>query len=150
MAKKKPVKNRKKPPARKVKQNPRKGARVVPRKKKPSAARSPSARSPNVRSPSARPAVVATPPTLGRPKVTGEELLYMLFKEDYHARQIFEFLRVEKLKELEMYSAAEILRRLSNPIKETVERVRRSLAEHNRYLAGDEEFARAHKKERKA
>jgi len=145
MAKKKPVKNRKKPPARKVKQNPRKGARVVPRKKKPSAAR-PS----NARSPSARPAVVAIPQTLGRPKVTGEELLYMLFKEDYHARQIFEFLRVEKLKELEMYSAAEILRRLSNPIKETVERVRRSLAEHNRYLAGDEEFARAHKKERKA
>lgn len=144
MAKKKPVKNRKKPPARKVKQNPRKGARVVPRKKKPSAAR-PS----NARLPSARPAVVAAPPTLGRPKVTGEELLYMLFKEDYHARQIFEFLRVEKLKELEMYSSAEILRRLSHPIKETVERIRRSLAEHNRYLAGDEQFAREHKKERK-
>jgi hypothetical protein len=154
MAKKKPVKNRKKPPARKVKQNPRKGARVVPRKKKPSAARPSSARATNgrpasVRPASPRPAVVAIPQTLGRPKVTGEELLYMLFKEDYHARQIFEFLRVEKLKELEMYSSAEILRRLSHPIKETVERIRRSLAEHNRYLAGDEQFAREHKKERK-
>lgn len=134
MAKKKPVKNRKKPPARKAQQNPRKGARVAPRKKKPVAL---------------RPAPAAAAPSLGRPKVTGEELLYMLFKEDYHARQIFEFLRVEKLKELEMYSSAEILRRLSHPIKETVERIRRSLAEHNRYLAGDEEFARAHKKERK-
>lgn len=135
MAKKKPVKNRKKPPARKAQQNPRKGARVAPRKKKPVA-------------PRPAPAAAAAP-SLGRPKVTGEELLYMLFKEDYHARQIFEFLRVEKLKELEMYSSAEILRRLSHPIKETVERIRRSLAEHNRYLAGDEEFARAHKKERK-
>jgi hypothetical protein len=135
MAKKKPVKIRKKPPIRKKQQNPRKGARVAPRKKKPSAV---------------RPPLAPAPPTLGRPKVTGEELLYMLFKEDYHARQIFEFLRVEKLKELEMYSAGEILRRLSHPIKETVERIRRSLAEHNRYLAGDEEFARAHKKERKA
>jgi hypothetical protein len=134
MAKKKPAKNRKKPAARKPKQNPRKGARVVPRKKKAAVA---------------RPAI-APAPTIGRPKVTGEELLYMLFKEDYHARQIFEFLRVEKLKELEMYSAAEILRRLSHPIKETVERIRRSLAEHNRHLAGDEEFVRTHKKERKS
>ncbi len=69
----------------------------------------------------------------------------MLFKEDFHARQIFKFLSVATVKQLEQYSAAEILRRLSRPIKETVERIRRSLAERNRCLAGDEEFALEHK-----
>jgi hypothetical protein len=130
MAKKKPAKSRKTAAGRKpVKKNPRKGARVPVRKKKTAAP---------------RPAVEAAP-TLGRPKVTGDEDLDMLFKEDYHARQIFVFLRVKTLKELERFSAGEILRRLSNPIKETVERIRRSLAERNRCLNGDEEFALDHK-----
>lgn len=147
MAKKKPAKNKKsaagrvatkktarKPvPVRKpvVKQNPRKGARVVPSKKKPPAALAP----------------VEVTPSLGRPKVTGEEDLDMFFKEDYHARQIFKFLNVRTLKDLERYSAGEILRRLSNPIKETVERIRRSLAHHNRCLNGDETYALEHKDE---
>jgi hypothetical protein len=130
MAKKKPAKSRKTAAGRKpVKKNPRKGARVAVRKKKPAAPK-----------PAAEPV-----PTLGRPKVTGDEDLDMLFKEDYHARQIFVFLRVKTLKELERFSAGEILRRLSNPIKETVERIRRSLAERNRCLNGDEEFALDHK-----
>jgi hypothetical protein len=136
MVKKKPAK-RKKPSAgrkavrKRVKQNPRKGARVAPRKKKPAAGAAPS----------------HVAPTLGRPKVTGEEDLDMFFKEDFHARQIFKFLNVQTLKDLERYSAAEILRRLSNPIKETVERIRRSLAQFNRCLNGDEEFALEHKEE---
>jgi hypothetical protein len=88
-------------------------------------------------------------PSLGRPKVTGEEDLDMLFKEDYHARQIFKFLRVGTVKELEGYSAAEILRVLSRPIKETVERIRRLLAERNRCLAGDQDFALEHKENAK-
>jgi hypothetical protein len=89
--------------------------------------------------------VVAPAATLGRPKVTGDEDLDLLFKEDYHARQIFKFLSVSTVKQLEQFSAAEILRRLSRPIKETVERVRRSLAERNRCLEGDEDFALEHR-----
>jgi spore cortex formation protein SpoVR/YcgB (stage V sporulation) len=113
MAKKKPAKSKKAAAGRKAaKKNPRKGARVVIAKKRrllPAPA-------------------VESSPTLGRPKVTGEEDLDLLFKEDYHARQIFKFLNVSTVKQLEQFSAAEILRRLSRPIKETVERVRRSLA----------------------
>ena len=80
-------------------------------------------------------------PSLGRPKVTGEELLFMLFKEDYHARQIFDFLRVEKVKDLEQYSPQQIVKQLSRPITETVDRIRRKLAEKNRCLRDDAEFA---------
>src|SRR5262249_22302875 len=112
---------------------PRKAARAANRVTKPTAARPP----------------VNAGATLGRPKVTGEEDLDMLFKEDYHARQIFKFLRVNTVKELEGYSAAEILRVLSRPIKETVERIRRSLAERNRCLAGDQGFALEHKEHAK-
>lgn len=129
MAKKKPVRRKKPAAGRKPARNPRKGARVPVRKKKPAAAA----------------AAADAGPSLGRPKVTGDEDLDMLFKEDYHARQIFVFLRVKTVKELEQYSAGEILRRLSAPIKETVERIRRSLAVRNRCLIGDEEFAREHK-----
>jgi hypothetical protein len=78
---------------------------------------------------------------LGRPKVTGEELLFLLFKEDYHARQIFDFLRVERVKELEEYTPQQIIKRLTKPITETVDRIRRKLAQNNRCLRDDAEFA---------
>ena len=58
--------------------------------------------------------------------VTQEEKLYMLFKEDYHARQIFEFLRVETVKDLEQFSPQQIVKLLSQPIQKTVLRIRRS------------------------
>src|SRR5438105_1272658 len=104
MAKKKPARSKKAAAGRKpVKKNPRKGARVVarvvPRKGK---ARIPASR------PRMAPVVVPaieSPPTLGRPTVTGDEDLDMLFKEDYHARQIFKFLNVTTLKQLEQFSA---------------------------------------------
>ena len=92
-------------------------------------------------------AAPSKPITLGRPTVTGEELLYMLFKEDFHARQIFEFLRVETVKELEQHSPQEIIKRLSQPLVQTVERIRRALAARNRSLAGDEQFALDYKSE---
>jgi hypothetical protein len=79
--------------------------------------------------------------SLGRPKVTGEEKLYMLFKEDFHARQIFTFLRVETVRELEQFSPKEIVKRLSKPIKDTVNRIRLKLAEKNRHLLEDKAFA---------
>ena len=124
-----------KPGSRKPeKKNPRRGARVVPSKKTPPTAPLPAA-----------PAPVEARPSLGRPKVTGEEDLDMFFKEDFHARQVFKFLGVQTVKELERYSSSEILRRLSVPIKETVERVRRLLAQYNRCLHGDENYALEHK-----
>ena len=147
MAKKKPAKSKKPVPGRKVarpagrkpvQKNPRKGARVVAPKKKPVAP-------PPAAPPPVAPPPVEARPSLGRPKVTGEEDLDMFFKEDFHARQVFKFLGVQTVKELERYSSSEILRRLSIPIKETVERVRRLLAQYNRCLHGDETFAMQHK-----
>lgn len=86
-------------------------------------------------------------PTLGRPKVTADEPLYLLFKEDYHARQIFEFLRVNTVRELEQFSASEIIKRLSQPVRDSVERIRHRLADYNRCLAGDLEYALEQKSE---
>jgi hypothetical protein len=84
--------------------------------------------------------------SLGRPTVTAEEKLFMLFHDDYHARQVFEFLRAETVADLEQHTPQDIIHRLSRPIRETVDRIRTKLAERNRCLAGDEEFAAAHKR----
>jgi len=83
---------------------------------------------------------------IGRVLVSQEEKLYMLFKEDYHARQIFEFLRVETVKDLEQFSPQQIVKLLSQPIQATVLRIRRKLAEKNRHLAEDEAFVVEFKK----
>ena len=83
-------------------------------------------------------------PAQGRPKVTGEEKLYMLFREDYHARQIFEFLGVETVRELEQYSPGEIVKLLSKPIRQTVDGIRKQLADKNRHLNEDAPFAIEH------
>jgi len=79
--------------------------------------------------------------SLGRPTVTAEEKLFMLFHDDYHARQVFEFLRAETVADLEQFSPHDIIYRLSRPIRETVDRIRGKLAERNRCLAEDEAFA---------
>ena len=79
--------------------------------------------------------------SLGRPTVTAEEKLFMLFHEDYEARQVFEFLRAETVADLEQHTPQDIIHRLSRPIRDTVDRIRRRLAERNRCLAGDEQFA---------
>ena len=86
-------------------------------------------------------------PSLGRPLVTNEEKLYMLFKEDYHARQIFEFLRVETVKDLEQFSPEQIVRLLSKPIRTTVDRIRQKLAEKNRHMLEDVKYAAEWKRE---
>ena len=88
--------------------------------------------------------------SLGRPTVTAEEKLFMLFHEDYEARQVFEFLRAETVADLEKFTPQEIIHRLSRPIRETVDRIRTRLAERNRCLAGDEVFAAERKPERKS
>ena len=86
--------------------------------------------------------------SLGRPKVTAEEELYHVFHQHYDARQVFEFLRVNTVGELEQHSAQEIFRRLTQPMRETVDTIRRVLAEKNRHLVGDLEFALEYKRER--
>ncbi|WP_425618855.1 hypothetical protein NA78x_002571 [Anatilimnocola sp. NA78] len=88
---------------------------------------------------------VAKAPSLGRPLVTAEEKLYLLFKEDYEARQVFEFLRVDSVGDLEKLSAEEIIRVLTAPVRRTVYRIRERLAEKNRSLQGDIEFALQHR-----
>jgi hypothetical protein len=72
--------------------------------------------------------------------VTAEEKLYLLFKEDYEARQVFAYLRVETVGELEAHSPTAIIDILTRPLQATVERIRRRLAEKNRCLAGDDAF----------
>lgn len=82
---------------------------------------------------------------LGRPKVTQTARLDMLFKEDYHAREVFEFLRVRTVAELEEFAPEQIVDRLSLPIQATVERIRRKLAALNRCLSEDEAYALSYK-----
>lgn len=84
--------------------------------------------------------------SLGRALVTADEKLYMLFHEDFHARQIFEFLRVESVRDLEQFSPQQIVKLLSRPIQQTVGRIRQRLADRNRYLSGDEQYLVEHKR----
>ena len=79
--------------------------------------------------------------SLGRPTVTAEEKLFMLFHDDFEARQVFEFLRAETVADLEQHTPQDIIHRLSRPIRETIDRIRKKLAHRNRCLAGDEAFA---------
>lgn len=84
---------------------------------------------------------------LGRPRVAGTAELELMFQKDRDAREIFEFLGVKTLKELEALSPDEILERLTAPMVRTVGRIRKALAMNNRCLAGDHKFAVAFKKQ---
>lgn len=114
--------------------------RAVASKAKPG--KSPTARKPAVKA--KRTPAKGKTPSLGRPTVTLEEKLFLLFREDYHARQIFEFLRAETVRDLEQFSPEDIVRKLSQPIRQSVQRIRIKLAQHNRCLRDDEDFAREH------
>jgi len=91
--------------------------------------------------PSPQPKKAAPRVSLGRPKVVGEELLDLVFKEDFHARQIFVFLGVRTVRELEDFGPQQILDKAAQPLRETVDRIRRRLALLNRSLRDDQEFA---------
>jgi hypothetical protein len=79
--------------------------------------------------------------------VPGTAELELMFQRDRDAREIFEFLGVKTLKELEELSPDEILERLTEPMVRTVGRIRKSLAMNNRCLAGDQKFAVTFKKQ---
>ena len=87
------------------------------------------------------------PGQYGRPRVPGTAELELMFQKDLEARQVFAFLRVKTLKELEKLSAEEILERLTAPMERTVGRIRKALAMNNRCLAGDQKFAVDFKKQ---
>ncbi|MBX3436748.1 MAG: hypothetical protein KF861_04595 [Planctomycetaceae bacterium] len=78
---------------------------------------------------------------LGRPKVPGTAELDQMFLKDFEARQVFTFLGVKTLKELETHRPDEIVERLTGPMVQTVQRIRKALAVNHRFLAGDELFA---------
>ena len=78
---------------------------------------------------------------LDRARITGDAKLDEFFKRDYEARQVFEFLRVHTLKELEQYGPQEIVERLTGPMVRTIDRIRKALALNNRSLKGDERYA---------
>ena len=79
--------------------------------------------------------------SLGRPMLTGDAELDHVFQKDYQAREIFGFLGIKTVKELEGYAPGEIIDRLTSPVVQTVERIRKTLAMANRSLAGDRAFA---------
>lgn len=128
---------------------PPKAAKKPVRKPK-AAARPAKVKTPKKASPAAAKKAPSLPPkpaaeSLGRPLVTAEEKLYLLFREDYHARQIFEFLRVDTVGELEQYSPHQIIQILSLPLRKTVERIRQRLAENKRHLRDDATFAQEYR-----
>ena len=124
---------KKKTPARPTKVAKKKASKPVAKSK---ATKKPAAK---------KKAATAPEVSLGRPLVTQEEKLYMLFKDDYHARQVFEFLRVNTLKELEELSPQQIVRRVSKPVFDTVDRIRGKLAEMKRSLRDDEAYAKEYR-----
>jgi len=104
-------------------------------KRKSTAKKSTTAAGPQKRKASKRPAA------LGRPKVAGTAELDQMFLKDYEARQVFTFLGVKTLNELEEHPPDEIIERLTGPMVRAVQRIRKALAVNNRYLAGDAKFA---------
>jgi hypothetical protein len=79
--------------------------------------------------------------TLGRPRIAGDVKLDQFFHRDYEVRQVFEFLRVTTVKELEEHRPDDIIEQLTAPVVQAVERIRKALAMNNRHLAGDKRFA---------
>lgn len=84
---------------------------------------------------------VKKPKTLGRPRLPSDAKLDLVFQKDYQAREIFGFLRVQTLRELEEWSPDEIIEKLTGPMVQTVQRIRKALALSNRCLANDLKFA---------
>ncbi len=83
----------------------------------------------------------AKQPSLGRPRVTADARLDQVFQKDYQAREVFDFLGVGTLRELETYAPDEIIDKLTGPMVQTVQRIRKTLALVNRSLANDRDFA---------
>jgi hypothetical protein len=77
----------------------------------------------------------------GRVRVPVDARLDLVFQKDYQAREVFDFLKVQTIRELEQFAPHEILDRLTGPMQQTVVRIRKTLALVNRHLSRDEKFA---------
>lgn len=78
---------------------------------------------------------------LGRSRIPVDAPLDVVFQSDPEARDAFHFLGIHSIRELEQFSADQLVLRLTSPAKLTVGRIRKKLAMNNRCLSGDEEFA---------
>ena len=127
----KKVAKKKRPSAAPAAQNGQKTGRRVPYEEGPRSA------------PKKSRTVRKGPASLGRVKVSADARLDLLFQKDYQAREIFDFLKVQTLRELEQHAPDEIIERLTGPMVQTVQRIRKTLALVHRHLAKDEKFAKA-------
>ena len=78
---------------------------------------------------------------LGRSRIPIDAPLDLVFQNDIQAREAFVFLGIHSIRELEDFTADELVQRLTSPAKLTVGRIRKILAMNNRCLTDDEEFA---------
>lgn len=109
--------------------------------KKPAARKNPAAKA--TKKASKKPAARRKKSTgFGRVRVPVDARLDLVFQKDYQAREIFDFLEVQSIRELEQFAPDEILERLTGPMQQTVLRIRKTLALLNRHLARDERFAK--------
>jgi len=124
----------------------------IARKKKPAARQT----RPAAKKSGARPKTAAVPRAkrstarrksgsgaLGRFRIPAAARLDLVFQKDYQAREIFDFLRIQTVAELEHFGPEEIIERLTGPMVQTVQRIRKTLALANRHLSKDERFAKA-------
>ena len=79
--------------------------------------------------------------SLGRPRVKLDTRLDLLFQRDYQAREVFDFLRITTVRELEEFAPDEIIKKLAGPLYQTMQRIRKTMALCNRSLSGDRDFA---------
>lgn len=131
-----------KKPARKKKAVKKKPARTAKKKSAAgkSAARKKAAKKKKATAKKKRPAAKKAK-SLGRAKIPADAKLDVVFQKDYQAREVFEFLQVTTVRELEQHAPDEIVERMTRPLVQTIARIRKSLALFNRCLAGDEKFA---------
>jgi hypothetical protein len=109
--------------------------------KKPAARKNPAAKA--TKKAAKKPAARRKKSTgFGRVRVPVDARLDLVFQKDYQAREIFDFLEVQSIRELEQFAPDEILERLTGPMQQTVLRIRKTLALLNRHLARDERFAK--------
>jgi hypothetical protein len=127
------------PPAKKVVSRPKPAPKAT---KKSAAKGSPAKKSTPKTARAKKPAARRKSSGFGRVRVPVDARLDLVFQKDYQAREVFDFLKVQSIRELEQFGPDEILDRLTGPMQQTVLRIRKTLALVNRHLAKDEKFAR--------
>lgn len=78
---------------------------------------------------------------LGRSRIPINAPLDVVFQNDIQARELFMFLGIHSIRDLEQFNPDDLVLRLTGPAKLTVGRIRKILAMNNRCLSNDEEFA---------